>query len=151
MLRYASLFAFNNELTKTPMITQHEDLLARLQAHVQPVAPEDTMAEAGRKALLSDFVTMLQHETGSRTGEDVEDVHDMRVAIRRMRSTMRLLGVYYKPKAIQPYLKYLRRVGQALGTVRDLDVMISDLKAFQETLDEDRRADLQPIFAQLDG
>src|SRR4051812_17496203 len=92
-----------------------------LQAQLQPVEPLDTMAEAGRKILLSDLVKMLDHEAGSRSGEDLEDVHDMRVALRRMRSTLRLLADYYKPKTIDPYLVEMRKLAHALGTVRDLD------------------------------
>lgn len=105
------------------------------------------MAEAGRKALLVDFIRMLETEEGSRAGEDIEAVHDMRVATRRMRSTFRLLGEYYKPKAIQPYLDGLRTVAQALGAVRDLDVMIDEINGFGATLDNG--GDLQPILEQL--
>jgi CHAD domain-containing protein len=82
-------------------------------------------------------------------GEDIEEVHDMRVATRRMRSTLRLLEAYYKPKAIQPHLQYLRRIAGMLGAVRDLDVMSADLNAFQETLGVEKRADLESIFAHL--
>jgi CHAD domain-containing protein len=73
----------------------------------------------------------------------------MRVATRRMRSTLRLLEAYYKPKVIQPHLQYLRRIAGALGAVRDLDVMSADLNTFQETLDAEKRGDLAPIFAHL--
>jgi CHAD domain-containing protein len=48
----------------------------------------------------------------------------MRVAIRRMRSALRLLAEYYKPKAVRAYSRKLRRVARALGAVRDLDVII---------------------------
>jgi len=108
------------------------------------------MAEAGRKALLNDFIKTLSHEEGSRKGEDPEEVHDMRVGMRRMRSTLRLLGAYYKPKAIDPYLGEMRKLAEALGTVRDLDVMIAELQAYQAKLDEAGKADLQPALDQMD-
>lgn len=128
-----------------------DELIALLEPQIQPIKPDDTMAEAGRKALLPDLVKMIKHEAGSRTGEDIEDVHDMRVSIRRMRSTLRLLNEYYKPKAIDPYNQHLRRVARALGTVRDLDVMIDNLTGFAATLPDDRKAALQPVIAKLDG
>jgi len=120
-----------------------------LQAQAQPIEPTDAMAEAGRKALLNDLIKMLQHEAGSRTGEDPEEVHDMRVSTRRMRSTLRLLASYYKPKAIQPYLKDLRRLAHLLGEVRDLDVMIGDLTAYQQSLDAEQSAAFQPVIDAL--
>lgn len=130
------------------MQTTHDELIAALQAQIVPIEPNDSMAEAGRKALLDDFVKMLHHEPGSRVGEDPEEVHDMRVATRRMRSTFRLLGSYYKPKAIRSYLSDMRRVAQALGAVRDLDVMIVKLRAFQENFEG--RDELEPVIAVFD-
>jgi CHAD domain-containing protein len=121
-----------------------------LQAHVQPIDPTDLMAEAGRKALLNDFIKTLSHEAGSRLGEDPEEVHDMRVGMRRMRSTLRLLGAYYKSKSIDPYLGEMRKLGEALGTVRDLDVMIAELQDYQGKLEDSGKADLQPALDQMD-
>lgn len=110
------------------------ETLENLKAHLRAIEPNDTMTEAGRKALLADFVAMLDHEAGSRSGEDSEDVHDMRVATRRMRSGFRLLEDYFKPKAIYPFQRRLRKVARALGAVRDLDVMSADLRKYIDTL-----------------
>ncbi len=132
------------------MNPQPETLIEALQNQLQPVEPGDTMAEAGRKALLGDLVRMLQHEAGSRTGEDIEDVHDMRVATRRMRSTLRLLATHFKPKAIKPIQRQLRKLALVLGAVRDLDVLIKNVSDYQATLDEDHRADLEPVIVLLE-
>lgn len=127
-----------------------EERITGLASKLEAVAPTDNMAEAGRKVLLAEFVQMLKHEAGSRTGEDIEDVHDMRVSIRRMRSIFRLLAPYYKVKDVRPYRSDLSRLGEVLGEVRDLDVMIEDLRAFQLTLDADGQADLQVTIDELD-
>ncbi|RPI84049.1 MAG: CHAD domain-containing protein, partial [Chloroflexi bacterium] len=66
------------------------------------LAPEDTMAEGGRKTLLYHFALMLAHELGTRSGEDIEELHDMRVATRRMRAALDIFSSYYSPKAIKP-------------------------------------------------
>ncbi|MGQ9908274.1 MAG: CHAD domain-containing protein [Candidatus Flexifilum sp.] len=127
----------------------HTDMIEALSAARQPVSPEDTMAEAGRKVLLQQFIEMLKHEAGSRTGGDIEDVHDMRVATRRMRSTLQLLEPYFKPKAINGYRVQLRKIARALGAVRDLDVLIADIERYRETLDEAGRARLEATLALL--
>jgi CHAD domain-containing protein len=93
---------------------------------------------------------MLKHENGSRTGEDIEDVHDMRVAIRRMRSAIRLLKPYLRAKAIADYNRDLRRLGWTLGDVRDLDVMIVQMQAYQAGLDESGQAGIQAVIALLE-
>jgi CHAD domain-containing protein len=122
-------------------------LIETLEAQIKPVEPTDLMAEAGRKVLLTDFVKMLQHEAGSRIGEDPEEVHDMRVSIRRIRSVMRLLAAYYKPSAIDPLLEEMHKIASALGAVRDLDVLIADLTAYAETAGNG--AALQPVIDAL--
>lgn len=129
------------------MDTSHKDLIEQLQTQLQPIEAQDTMAEAGRKALTVDFIKMLQNEEGTRSDDGVEAVHDMRVSTRRMRSTLRLLSAYYKPKAIKPYLDAMRGVAEALGNVRDLDVMLEEITKFAKKLDD--QADLQPILDEL--
>lgn len=122
-------------------------LIESLEAQIKPVEATDLMAEAGRKALLTDFVKVLQHEAGSRAGEDPEEVHDMRVSIRRIRSILRLLADYYKPKAVDPLLEEMRKVASALGAVRDLDVLIADVTAYAAKAENG--AALQPVIDAL--
>ncbi len=122
-----------------------------LKSQVKEVQPDDTMAEATRKALLPDFLDMLDHEAGSRTGDDIEDVHDMRVATRRMRSALQLLSDYFKPKTVREHTRSLRRIARSLGAVRDLDVLILDLQEFQKSLDDEGQAAFQSIIERLDG
>jgi CHAD domain-containing protein len=135
---------------KSDMALSLKERIETLKARQEKVLPTDMMAEAGRKVLLAEFIKLLQHEEGSRSGADVEDVHDMRVAIRRMRSLFRLLAPYYKVKDVQPFRRGLQRLGWALGDVRDLDVLIDNLRAFQLTLDADDQADLQETIDDLD-
>lgn len=128
----------------------HTERIAALLSLQQPVTPTDSMAEAGRKVLLGEFIAMLQHEAGSRTGADIEDVHIMRVSTRRMRSAFRVLRPYFKKKAIRPFMEQLREIAGALGMVRDLDVLIADLSQFQTTLDHTGQSALQAVIAELD-
>ncbi|MBN1201953.1 MAG: CHAD domain-containing protein [Anaerolineae bacterium] len=105
--------------------------------------PDDPMAEAGRKALLFHFERMLLNEPGSRLGKDIEAVHDMRVATRRMRSAFRLFGPFFDRKATRPYRKELRRVAKSLGRVRDLDVFMEKAERY---LADHPDTNLTPLF-----
>lgn len=106
------------------------------------IEPTDPMAEAGRKALLFHFERMLLHEPGSRLGEDIEAVHDMRVATRRMRSAFRLFAPYYKHDKVEAFQRNLKHTGRALGAVRDLDVFMEKAQRF---IDAHPEADLSPL------
>jgi CHAD domain-containing protein len=66
-----------------------------------------------------------------------------------MRSIFLLLERYFKSKSVDTYRRRLRKVAQALGDVRDLDVMIDDLKQYQATLPEDQQAGLQGLIDSL--
>lgn len=131
-------------------IVEEESLIDSLRVQIIPVDPEDTMAEAGRKILLADFVQMLEREAGSRVGEDIEHVHQMRVATRRIRSAFRLLEAYYKPKSIQPFTRDLREIARRLGKIRDLDVMIDDLQQYQDQQPPEQQHVFDSIIERLD-
>lgn len=129
----------------------YQERIEGLKAALQPVGPHDSVAAAGRKLLLADFIRMLEREPGARSGEDIEDVHQMRVAIRRMRSALRLLRPYYRNKKIAPFRQHLQQVARALGAVRDLDVLIEHLQEYRAGLAETEQAVLDDVMALLDA
>jgi CHAD domain-containing protein len=117
-----------------------EAYAAELETQLQNIVPDDSMQEAGRKILLADLIKMLKHEAGARSGADIEDVHDMRVATRRMRSALQLFASHYKSKPVAKFNRRLRKVARVLGAVRDLDVLIQGLEEYRQSLTLPRRA-----------
>lgn len=67
---------------------------------------------------------MLEHLEGVRAGEDIEEVHDMRVGSRRLVAAMRVFGDCFPGKPYRRLVREARDVTRALGGVRDLDVLI---------------------------
>jgi adenylate cyclase len=67
-----------------------------------------------------------------------------------MRSVFRLLAPYYKRAVLRDYNQSLRRLAWLLGEVRDLDVLIDNLTAFQKALPARRRRSLNDALATLD-
>jgi CHAD domain-containing protein len=107
------------------------------------IVPQDTLAEAGRKTLLYHFAEMLRHEEGTRLGEDIEELHDMRVATRRMRAAFDLFQQAFDSKVIRKHLRGLRATGRALGAVRDMDVFIEKAHQYMEELSAEQRSGLE--------
>ena len=128
----------------------YEKRITKLKDQLDPLQPTDTMPQAGRKILGNYLIDMLKHEPGTHTGEDIEDVHKMRVAIRRMRSALRIFQPYFRSKALRPYKQMLKDTANVLGDVRDLDVMIDDLRTYQAKQSDDEKAALQEVIAQLE-
>lgn len=88
------------------------------------VSAQDSIAEAGRKILTRYFQEMLDHEPIARAGQDIEGVHKMRVATRRIRSLYRALKPYLPPIYFLQFPDYFRYTARVLGGVRDLDVFL---------------------------
>ncbi len=113
--------------------------------------PNDPMSEAGRKILRFHFRRLLYHEPGTRLGEDIEALHDMRVATRRMRAALRVFGDHYEPRTVAPLRKGLKRAGRALGAVRDLDVFQAKIQDYQAALPESQQGGLDGLLAAFDA
>lgn len=94
------------------------------------ITPADPLIEAARKNLRFYFEQMEHFEPGTRRGEDIEDLHEMRVAIRKMRSVLDVFEGAFTGGAIKFLKKDLRAAGKVLGVVRDLDVMIENARAY---------------------
>ncbi|HVO44356.1 MAG TPA: CHAD domain-containing protein [Aggregatilineales bacterium] len=102
---------------------QLQSLEAGAAAERIGMSADDPMSEAGRKALMFYFVRLLKYEpTVGEPGHE-DDVHDMRVASRRLRSVLQLFGEFYQDRTVRPFRRTLRRVATALGQVRDLEVL----------------------------
>ena len=115
------------------------------------ILPQDSLAEAGRKVMRHHFAQMLRHEDGTRLGEDIEALHDMRVATRRLRAAFEVFGEAFDPQVLKPHLKGLRKTGRALGSVRDLDVFMEKARRYIELLPEGKQGGLDPLLAQWQG
>lgn len=80
------------------------------------------------KALMKEQVRqVLSHDIGVRLGTNAEDVHRMRVAIRRLRALLRAARSMLAAKWAEDLRDELRWLGDALGRVRDLDVLLGHL------------------------
>ena len=107
----------------------------------------DTMAEAAFKTLRFHLDRMLEHEAGTRADDDIEDLHDMRVATRRMRAALRVFEPYLDARALRPVERGLKRTGHMLGAVRDLDVFHEKTMRYLDSLPAERHGDLDPLLA----
>ena len=109
------------------------------------VTRDDLLAEAGRKVLRFHLARMLAREEGTRTGRQIEDLHGMRVATRRMRAAWRVFGDGFRLDRTRRMRRRLREVAARLGAVRDLDVLIQAAEAHRATLPEADAAAFAPL------
>jgi CHAD domain-containing protein len=108
--------------------------------------PDDPMSEAGRKVFAYYFARMLAQEDAVRREIAADPVHDMRVAIRRLRSALKMFAPFYRKRAIKSYRQALKKVARALGAVRDLDVLWAKTEEYLEALPADSRSELNVLL-----
>ena len=85
---------------------------------------------------------LLAADPGTRLGGQIEDLHQMRVAIRRLRALLRAARPLLKPEWVDPLRIELNWLGGLLGPARDLDVQIA---YFQEEATTFRSSDRRPL------
>lgn len=93
-----------------------------------PCLPESApFSERLKTILQKQLRDILLHDPGTRFGKDPEELHQMRVGIRRFRALLRASRVLLEPEWYASLQEELRWLGAMLGTVRDQDVLIEQL------------------------
>jgi CHAD domain-containing protein len=80
-------------------------------------------------ALRAQYRAIVLHDPGTRLGQDSEELHQMRVATRRMRAMLRAARPLLDSEWVRALRAELGWLGGALGPVRDLDVLVEHLRA----------------------
>jgi CHAD domain-containing protein len=75
-------------------------------------------------AFENEYRALLTHDPGTRRGDDPEDLHQLRVATRRLRAFLRGARPLLDPAWAEPLREELGWLGGHLGPARDLDVML---------------------------
>lgn len=99
----------------------------RYGAKPAPLSADESLVDAARRLLGQWWANACAHAAGVRVGLDPEHVHKMRVALRRLRTGMRLFDDAFDEVALSRLREVTRGLGRALGEVRDLDVQRASL------------------------
>ena len=121
--------------------------LARVFDFGQTMPSLDPAAhELAYGALRAQLAQLLRREPGTRLGEDEEELHQMRVATRRIRAALSLFADAL-PAAGAAHRARFRGLGKLLGVARDLDIQLATFDAAR------RRATLESALIQagIDG
>jgi CHAD domain-containing protein len=109
---------------------------ASTQAHVQAM-------------LVAQYRSMVAHDPGVRLGDDPEDLHQLRVATRRLRAILRAARGIVDPAWADGLRADVAWLGGQLGPVRDSDVLREKLAAERDELGEQERKGLAVLLRTL--
>ena len=139
-LKPASLSKFETGIYATGLSPRGDT-----EAGPTEIGPAMTLGGVAFAVLRRQFAEMRAHEPGTRIGEDPEELHDMRVATRRMRAALRLFEGAL-PERAKWFREELRWLAGSLGDVRDLDVQIHRLETWREEADGESSDSLGKIL-----
>jgi len=109
------------------------------------IEPDATVGELAYAVLRRQLAVLSAKEPGTRLGEDPEELHDMRVATRRLRAALELFADVLPIRA-RNFRVELGWVARVLGAVRDLDVQLHAQTAMVEPGEHELWADLTALL-----
>jgi CHAD domain-containing protein len=118
-----------------------------------PPAGNDPSASAQQVALAQlrrHLTAWRRHEPGARLGSDPEELHQLRVAARRIEATLGLFKHQLPPRLAQAR-QGAKGLLRALGSVRDLDVQLAELSQYCLKLPSGERAAAAPLRSRLEA
>jgi len=116
-----------------------------------PIIPgEEPFARSGRRILLERARKLLEWPEEVLKHEDVEAVHKMRVASRRLRAALDAYELCCDPKRFKKVYRQVKMAADALGAARDTDVMLLNLEALCEQVKGEELAGVQWIIERLE-
>ena len=95
------------------------------------LAPDLPYAEAAARTVELRAEELFDHAEGVLDTDDIERVHDMRVATRRLRAVLEIYEPCFSRKELRGVLRDVKALADALGERRDPDVELAALSAFQ--------------------
>ncbi|MCU1449918.1 MAG: hypothetical protein JWP02_2088 [Acidimicrobiales bacterium] len=111
--------------------------------------PGSQAGDGVRAALAAGVSRLLRHDPGVRVGDDPEDVHQARVATRRLRSDLRTFRPLLDHDRAQALRDELRWAADLLGGQRDADVLLDRLRGDADRLPQRDAAAVAGLFRRL--
>lgn len=135
------------------------DEIARLiesAAGEKPLVPAPPVSDEPGAVRLREMIAaqrreLLAHDPGVRLGDDPENLHEHRVAARRIRAYVRAARAYLDPAWRRAVTGLLDELGEATGPVRDLDVLLELLRDELTRLDGPDRAACERLLASVEA
>ena len=114
------------------------------RSHTLVLSADDTAGPAARAVVAFHLRIFMREEAGARAGE-VEPVHQLRVATRRLRATLRLFAPVLPAGALAAIGADLAWLGREIGAVRDLDVLADAVRTRARRVPPALRRALEPL------
>src|SRR6188472_1902441 len=108
---------------------------------------DQSYREAAASTISVRVQELFDHAEGVLDTSEIERVHDMRVATRRLRAVLEIYEPCFPRKALRDVLADVKALADALGERRDPDVHLAQLEEFAAAVKEADRPGIE-VFAE---
>lgn len=112
---------------------------------------DDTFAAAMRSLIAERWGALWAAMPAALAGEDIEGVHDVRVASRRLRAAMDVSVDCFPAGWYKPLHRAAREITGALGAVRDRDVLVASLVAERDAAPVSEHPGIQRLIDRVEA
>ena len=115
------------------------------------VDPFEPYALAAARVVRVRTEGLFDHSEGVLDTSDIERVHDMRVASRRLRAVLEIFEPSFPKGDFKTVLRDVKALADALGERRDPDVHIEAMEAFEKDVQATLRPGIDALVERLRG
>ena len=147
----STLPAHTNHHTQASLadLSHAEHMLNGSDSMGKGIVQEETFVQAGQHVLRERLKKFLEWPDEVLKHEDVEAVHKMRVASRRLRAALDAYEFCCEPKAFKRVYHTIKEAADTLGAARDTDVMLQELRDRLEHMAADAQPGVQWLIDRL--
>jgi CHAD domain-containing protein len=113
------------------------------------VDPDEPFALAGARIVRVRADELFSHGDEVLDTADIERVHDMRVASRRLRAVLEIFEPVFPRGDFKTVLRDVKALADALGERRDPDVHIEAMEAFEDAVQDTNRPGIEALVTRL--
>jgi CHAD domain-containing protein len=113
------------------------------------LSAEQSYSDAAVAIVSTRGAELAEHAQGVLDTGDIDRVHDMRVATRRLRAALEIFEPCFPRESHRQALRDVKRLADGLGERRDRDVAISALNGFNEQMPVADRRGIQSLIDRL--
>jgi len=119
------------------------------KARTVDLEPGLSFGEAARRTVAVRAAELIDHRHAALADDDIEGLHDLRVAGRRLRAAMEVFGEALPARHHKRLLNQVKAIGDATGAPRDLDVHLEALERYRAAVPVADRAGIDDLMRHL--
>ncbi len=116
---------------------------------IEHLSAAQSYGEAAAKVISIRAGELRERARGVLDTADVERLHDMRVATRRLRAALEVFKPCFPGRPHRRVLREVKRLADGLGERRDRDVAIATLRRFNEQMPAADRPGIESLIGRL--